>query len=44
MGLAYDDQQQYIYSCSTDKKFMLTEFNNTTNITKVSERLKDIQL
>jgi len=37
MGLAYDDQQQYIYSCSTDKKFMLTDFNNVSNVSEVAE-------
>ena len=35
MGLAYDDQQRYIYSCSTDKKFMVTEFNCISNISEV---------
>ena len=37
MGLAYDDQHQYIYSCSTDKKFMLTDFNNVSNVSEVAE-------
>jgi hypothetical protein len=37
MGLTYDDQQGYIYSCSTDKKFMLAEFNNISCITEIAE-------
>ena len=37
MGLSYDDEQGYIYSCSSDKKFMVSEFNNITNINEVVE-------
>ena len=37
MGLAYDDQQGYIYSCSTDKKFKLTEYNNISSVTEIAE-------
>ena len=37
MGLTYDEQKGYIYSCSTDKKFMITEFNNVSNIQQVAE-------
>ena len=37
MGLAYDNQQQYIYSCSTDKRFKITEFNNISNVSEVAE-------
>ena len=37
MGLTYDDQQGYIYSCSTDKKFILSEFNNISCITEIAE-------
>ena len=37
MGLTYDDQQGYIYSCSTDKKFMFSEFNNISCITEIAE-------
>ena len=37
MGLTYDDQQGYIYSCSSDKKFMVTEFNCISNISEVAQ-------
>ncbi len=37
MGVSYDDEQGYIYSCSSDKKFMVSEFNNITNINEVVE-------
>ena len=37
MGLCYDDQQGYIYSCSTDKKFMLSEFGSISNVTEVAQ-------
>ena len=37
MGLSYDDQQGYIYSCSSDKKFMMTEFNSISNVTEVAQ-------
>ena len=37
MGLAYDEQQGYIFSCSTDKKFIVAEYNCISNITEVAE-------
>ena len=37
MGLAFDDQQGYIYSCSSDKKFKITEYNNISSVTEVAE-------
>ena len=37
MGLSYDEQHGYIYSCSTDKKFMISEYNNITNINQIAE-------
>jgi hypothetical protein len=37
MGLTYDDQQGYIYSCSSDKKFMVTEFNCISNVSEVAQ-------
>ena len=36
MGLAYDDQKGYIYSCGSDKKFMMTDFNNISNMSEVA--------
>ena len=35
MGLCYDDQRGYIYSCSTDKKFMLSESGSISNAHQV---------
>jgi len=37
MGLTYDDQQGYIYSCSSDKKFMVTEFNCISNVIEIAQ-------
>ena len=37
MGLSYDNQSGYIYSCSSDKRFMVTEFNSISNVTEVSQ-------
>ena len=37
MGLSYDDIQGYIYSCSSDKKFMISEFNNPSAIREIAE-------
>ena len=37
MGLTYDDQQGYIYSCGSDKKFMMAEYNNIANVTEVAQ-------
>ena len=31
MGLTFDDQTRNIYSCSTDKKFIMTEFSDNSN-------------
>ncbi len=39
MGLTYDEQLGYVYSCSTDKKFMVTDFNNIFNFTEVAQSL-----
>jgi WD40 repeat protein len=36
MGLDYDDKKGYIYSCSSDKKFMMTEFNMISNVSEVA--------
>ena len=36
MGLAYDDKKGYIYSCGSDKKFMMTDFNNISNGSEVA--------
>jgi WD40 repeat protein len=36
MGLAYDPKPGYIYSCGSDKKFMLSEINYLSNMTEVS--------
>ena len=37
MGLSYDDIQGYIYSCSSDKKFMVSEFNDPSAIREIAE-------
>ena len=37
MGLAYDELQGYIFSCSSDKKFKVTEYNNISCVTEVAE-------
>ena len=37
MGLAYDEKAGYIYSCSTDKTFKVTEFNNISSVMEVAE-------
>ena len=37
MGLAFDPKPGYIYSCGTDKKFMLSEINYLSNITEVAQ-------
>ena len=36
MGLAFDPKPGYIYSCGSDKKFMLSEINYLSNITEIS--------
>src|SRR4051812_37012768 len=35
MGLAYDPKSSYVYSCSTDKKFIVTELNYQENVFEV---------
>ena len=37
MGVAFNNQQGYIYSCSSDKKFYLSEINFLSNLTEVAE-------
>ena len=37
MGLAFDPKPGYIYSCGSDKKFMLSEINYLSNITEVAQ-------
>ena len=37
MGVAYNAAQGYIYSCSSDKKFYLTEMNYTSNAIEICE-------
>jgi WD40 repeat protein len=37
MGLSYDEQKGYIYSCSTDKKLKMTEFNNISNVNELCQ-------
>ena len=37
MGLAYDPKPGYIYSCGSDKKFILSEINYINNVTEVEE-------
>ena len=37
MGLAYDSKPGYIYSCGSDKKFMLSEINYLSNITEIAQ-------
>ena len=37
MGLDYDGNPGYIYSCGSDKKFYLSEINNLSNITEIAE-------
>lgn len=37
MGLAFDPKPGYIYSCSTDKKFILSEINYLSNVTEVAQ-------
>ena len=37
MGLAFNYQQGYIYSCSSDKKFYLSEINFQSNVTEIAE-------
>ena len=36
MGLDYDDKKGYIFSCGSDKKFMMTEFNMISNVSEVA--------
>ncbi len=37
MGFAYVDQQGYIYSYSSDKKFMVSEYNYISNLMVVAQ-------
>jgi WD40 repeat protein len=37
MGLAFDPKPGYIYSCGSDKKFMLSEINYLSNITEIAQ-------
>ena len=37
MGLVYDPKPGYIYSCGSDKKFILSEINYISNVTEVAE-------
>ena len=37
MGLAFDSKPGYIYSCSSDKKFILSEINYLSNVTEIAE-------
>ena len=37
MGLSYDGKTGYIYSCGSDKKFILSEINYLSNVTEVAE-------
>ena len=37
MGVSYDNQQEYIYSCGSDKKFMVAEYNSIESITEVAQ-------
>jgi WD40 repeat protein len=36
MGIAFDPKSGYIYSCSTDKKFIISEINYQESVTEVS--------
>ena len=37
MGLAYDPKPGYIYSCGSDRKFILSEINYLSNVTEIAE-------
>ena len=37
MGLAFDGKPGYIYSCGSDKKFMLSEINYLSNVTEIAQ-------
>ena len=37
MGLDFDSKSGYIYSCGTDKKFMLSEINYLSNVTEIAQ-------
>jgi WD40 repeat protein len=36
MGIAFDPKTSYIYSCSTDKKFIISEINYQESVTEVT--------
>ena len=37
MGLAFDPKPGYIYSCGSDRKFMLSEINYLSNMTEIAQ-------
>ena len=37
MGLAFDPKPDYIYSCGSDNKFMLSEINYLSNMTEIAQ-------
>ena len=37
MGLCYDEKNKYIYSCSTDKRFMLSDSSNFSNPIEIAQ-------
>ena len=37
MGLSYDEKNKYIYSCSTDKRFMLSDSSNFSNPIEIAQ-------
>ena len=39
MGLSFDEKNNYIYSCSTDKKFILSDFSNYSNEMEIAQSL-----
>ena len=39
MGLSFDEKNNYIYSCSTDKKFMLSDLSNFSTPLEIARNL-----
>lgn len=37
MGVAFDPKTGYIFSCSSDKKLLLSEINFSSNVTEIAE-------
>ena len=37
MGLAFDEKNKYIFSCSTDKKFILTDYSNNLTSLEIAQ-------